>query len=209
MDAATDSRRFWRTRNGVLLAAAMLSSALAWWLIAWPVARLANMPSHEGHFALLFVHMIGGTAMLGLGGLNLYLAARRNRPALHRQVGRAYLGMGGIGAVAAIAVTLSSAHKSGPLLTNASLSLAMLGSAWLGCAALGWRAARNRRFESHAEWMLRSTILAWSFVFCRVASRVPEIAGLGGGEAFIWLSWVAPLLIGEAVIQWPKGARRG
>jgi hypothetical protein len=36
--------------------------------------------------------MVGGTGMLFLGGLNLYLAARKDHYALHRWVGRAYLG---------------------------------------------------------------------------------------------------------------------
>ena len=85
-------RPLWATRNGALLAAAIVSSAIAWWMIAWPVATLANTASHKGHFALTFAHMVGGTGMLFLGGLNLYLAARKDHYALHRWVGRAYLG---------------------------------------------------------------------------------------------------------------------
>lgn len=36
--------------------------------------------------------------------------------------------------------------------------------AWLAAAAMGWRAARNRRFASHREWMIRSYVLNWTFV---------------------------------------------
>jgi hypothetical protein len=64
-------RALWGTRNGALLAAALLSGAVAWWMIAWPVAMLSNVAAHQGHFALTFAHMVGGTAMLFLGGLNL------------------------------------------------------------------------------------------------------------------------------------------
>ena len=80
---------FWRTRNGLILAAAMLSSAIAWWMIAWPVAILANSADHPGHFVLTFAHMLGGTGMLFLGAFNLYLAARMNRFPLHRRIGQA------------------------------------------------------------------------------------------------------------------------
>src|SRR3954468_13642922 len=66
----------WATRNGVLLAAAIVSSVIAWWMIAWPVASLSNTGSHKGHFALTFAHMLGGSGMLFFGALNLYLAAR-------------------------------------------------------------------------------------------------------------------------------------
>lgn len=203
-------RSLWATRNGALLAAALISSAIAWWMIAWPVATLSNVASHRGHFALTFAHMVGGSGMLFLGGLNLYLAARNDRFPLHRLVGRAYLAFGTFGSIVAIAVTLSPAHKSAgsPILTNATVSLLVLASAWLCFAALGWRAARNRRFASHGQWMIRSYILVWSFVFCRIASRVSDIDDLGNGEAFIWLSWVAPLIVGEMVLQWPEGAAK-
>jgi len=199
-------RSLWVTRNGVLLALALISSAAAWWLIAWPVATLSNIPRHQGHFALTFAHMVGGTGMLFLGGLNLYLAARNDSYKLHRRVGQAYLAFGTFGAIMAIIITSTPAHKSAgsPILTTATVSLLTLASAWLCFAALGWRAALNRRFTSHGQWMVRSYVLVWSFVFCRLASRVVPL----GEDAFIWLSWVGPLLICEMVLQWNDGARK-
>jgi hypothetical protein len=105
-------RALWGTRNGILLAAALLSSAVAWWMIAWPVATLANVDKHQGHFWFTFAHMVGGTGMLFLGGLNLYLAARKDHYALHRRVGQAYLAFGVFGATVAIIITSSTAHKT-------------------------------------------------------------------------------------------------
>jgi hypothetical protein len=203
-------RLLWGTRNGVLLAAALITSVVAWWMIAWPVATLANVASHQGHFALTFAHMVGGTGMLALGGLNLYLAARKDSYPLHRMVGQGYLAFGAFGSAVAIIVTLTHAHKpaDGAVLTNATVSLLMLATAWLCFAALAWRAARNRRFTSHAHWMVRSYVLVWSFVFCRIASRVSNIDELGNGEAFIWLSWVGPLIVCEMLLHWPEGARQ-
>lgn len=199
-------RAVWGTRNGVLLAAALISSAVAWWMIAWPVATLSNADKHPGHFALTFAHMVGGTGMLMLGGLNLYLAACKDHYRLHRWVGQAYLAFGTFGAIVAIVITLGPAHKAAgaPMLTSTSASLATLASAWLCFAALGWRAARNRRFTAHGHMMVRSYVLVWSFVFCRIASRVIDI----DGDAFIWLSWVGPILLCEMVLQWGEGARK-
>lgn len=200
---------FWLTRNGVLLAGAILSSAAAWWLIAWPVATFSNTADHKGHFALTFAHMAGGTGMLTLGTLNLYLAAVGSRGSLHRRVGQAYLLTGAFGAVMALVITLSHAHKTvgGPVLTNATVSLTMLALSWLSFSALGWRAVRNRQLTSHRDWMIRSYVLVWSFVFCRIVSRTSNIDELGGGEAFIWLSWVGPLILCEIALQWPRGAQ--
>lgn len=201
---------FWATRNGGLLAAAIVSSAVAWWMIAWPVASLSNIASHPGHFALTFAHMVGGSGMLIFGGLNLYLAARNNRFRLHRRVGQTYLIFGIPGAVISTVITLSPAHRplGAAVLTNASASLLILALAWLASAGLGWRAARSRRYQAHGQWMIRSYVLAWSFVFCRIASRVSNIDDLGNGQVFIWLSWVAPLIICEIMLRWPEGAEK-
>jgi len=203
-------RSLWRTRNGILLASALLSSAIAWWMIAWTPLTLANVDKHPGHFVLTYAHVIGGTGMLLFGGLNLYLAARKDHFTVHRMIGWTYLAFGVLGSASAIVVTSSMAHKAAgtPNLTNATVSLLTLATAWLAFAALGWRAARNRRFPSHSQWMIRSYVLAWAFVFCRIASRLSDIDELGSGEAFIWLSWVAPLILCELVLQWPEGARK-
>lgn len=208
--STTNPRAVWRTRNGVLLAVALFTSAVAWVMIALPVATFSNIPAHRGHFALTFAHMLGGTGMMVLGGLNLYLAARKDRFPLHRRIGQGYLLFGTLGATLALFITLSPAHKTpgGTLFTNSTVSLAILAGAWLCFAALGWRAARNRRFASHGDWMVRSYVLVWSFVFCRVASRVTNIGELGNGEAFIWLSWVGPLIVCEMLLQWPQGSAK-
>lgn len=203
-------RNFWLTFNGLLLAVAMLSGVVAWWLIAWPVASFSNVDRHAGHFAQTFGHMIGGTAMLLLGGANLYLAATRRSMPLHRLAGRAYLVLGSLASLLAINITLSTAHKPAgdPILSNASTSLAMLAFAWLVAMAMGWRAIRNRRFPAHRDWMIRSYVLVWSFVFCRLASRVPEVNAIGGGDSFIWLSWVGPLMLCEIGLQWQAGSKQ-
>ena len=201
-------RSWWLSPAGMLLFAAFVSSMLAWWLIAIPVATFENSHKHPGHFGLLYIHMLGGSLMLFLGGVNLYVGATRKHFKFHKLVGRFYLLGGSIGAITAITLALSPAHKSDPsvVLTNLSSSLATLALAWLAAAAMAYRAVRNRRFDSHRDWMIRSYVLAWAFVFCRIVSRVPAVAELGGGQAFIWLSWVAPLLLCEVAIQWRVGA---
>lgn len=204
------ARNWWWSPMGLVLQLALLSSAVAWWMIAFPVATFSNVAKHAGHFGPLYVHMLGGTTMLFLGGINLWIGATRRQFRFHRLVGRSYLVGGAIGAGAAIWMTLGPWHKSDAsvVFTNTSVSLATLALAWLGCASMGWRAARNRRFDVHRDWMIRSYVLVWSFVFCRIASRVTHLGDLGGGEAFIWLSWVAPFLLCEFALQWRAGAAR-
>ena len=131
---------------------------------------------------------------------------RSSAPPLHRRVGQSYLAFGAFGAIVAVIVTLSPAHKAAgsPVLTSVSVSLTTLATAWLCFAALGWRAARNRRFTAHGQMMVRSYVLVWSFVFCRIVSRFVEV----DDSYFIWLSWVGPILACEMVLQWGEGARK-
>jgi uncharacterized membrane protein YozB (DUF420 family) len=193
----------------VLLALGLLSSATAWFLIAPPVITFSSVAKHEGHFALAYVHVLGGTVMLFLGLANLYIGITRRHFAKHRLLGRLYLFAGGLGVLAAVLITSSPAHKlpGSETFTNTSVSLLTLATAWLLATGMAWRAVRNRRIDAHRQWMIRSYVLAWSFVFCRLVSRVPGVDEFGG-SAFIWLSWVGPLIVCEVALQWSAGADR-
>ncbi len=202
-------KSWWLSPGGLLLMAGAVSSACAWLLIAGPVATFGNIEKHVGHFGLVYVHMLGGSIMLFCGTLNLYIGLTRRHFKYHRLVGRVYLIGGSIGALIAIVIALGPAHKKDGtvILTNVSTSLTALAIAWLAAAAMAWRAARNKRIDSHRDWVIRSYVLAWAFVFCRLVSRVPEVGGLGDGQAFIWLSWVGPLIVCELALQWRAGAK--
>ncbi|MEQ1923024.1 MAG: DUF2306 domain-containing protein [Pyrinomonadaceae bacterium] len=202
-------RPWWRSSTVALLSAALLSSAAAWWLIAWPVASVANVEKHPDHFGLVFAHMIGGTIMLFVGAVNLYIGTTNKYFRYHKLFGRIYLIGGSLGVAFVVIVLLSTAHKSeaGGIFTNMTISLLTLAAAWLTCAAMAYRAVRNHHYELHRDWIIRSYVLAWSFVFCRLASRVPSVESLGGGEAFIWLSWIGPLLICEVLLHWRAGGK--
>lgn len=210
MHTSTNRRSWWTSPMGLLLILGLLSSAVAWWMIAWPIASFANEAKHTGHFPRLYPHMIGGTIMLFFGAANLYVGASRQHFKYHKFIGRVYLIGGSLGTIAALSINLTTAHKSDPtvIFTNSTVSIVTLALAWLGSAAMAYRAVRNKRYDSHREWIIRSYVLAWSFVFCRIASRVSDIDELGGGNAFIWLSWVAPLIVCEFALQWRAGANK-
>lgn len=192
----------------VLLGFGLVSSAIAWLVIAPPVITFSSVAKHEGHFGLAYLHVLGGTVMLFLGLANLYIGTTRKHFKHHKLIGRVYLIGGTLGAIAAILITTSSAHKApdAGIFTNVSASLTTLATAWLVAAAMAYRAARNKRFENHSDWMIRSYVLAWAFVFCRLAGRVPGLDDFAGSDGFIWLSWVGPLLVCEVALQWQRGA---
>lgn len=207
--STTDKTTGW-TLAGTLLALGLITGLWAWWVIAPGVMAFtsAGMERHAGHFRLVYFHALGGTIMLFLGLANLYIGTTRRLFQHHKLVGRLYLLGGGLGAISAIFIISGTAHKAAGIstLTNSNISLIALAGAWLLAAGMAFRAVRNRRYGSHREWMIRSYVLVWSFVFCRLASRVPGVEDMGGGDAFIWLSWVGPLVICEVALQWRAGS---
>lgn len=198
--------------GGIVLAIGLATGFWAWLIIAVPVITLAAESRHAGHFAITFSHMAGGSIMLFVGAANLYLGETRRSPALHRAFGYLYLVGGLLSALSALYVAASGVHRAPPdyaisiaTMSNDGFSLAFLSLAWICAAAMAYRAVRNRRFDQHRLWMIRSYVLVWSFTTCRLVAQVPAIAGLGEGKAFIWMSWVAPLLIAELALQWRAG----
>ena len=216
MAASPAPRSWWITSSGILLLLALVTSSLAWMEIAYPVLTLANVSRHAGHVGWTYAHVVGGTFMLVFGTLNLYIGATRRLFRFHRQVGYLYLAGGAFGAVLALIVSLATLHGKVvrpfafdlTVVEDSGFGLAMLAIAWLVCAAMGWRAARNRRIDNHRDWMIRSYVLAWSFVICRLLNKIPAmdvVTNLGGGAGFIWMSWLVPLGITELVLQWKAG----
>ena len=208
--------RSWLLRpQGALLVFAVVTGAAAWWLVALPVLTLSNVERHSSHFQHVLFHTIGGTVMLVAGAANLYLGATQKYFRLHRPLGYAYLVGGGVGAVLAIMLALGNGHKKPTIpfmidpaqASDTGWALATLGFAWLLAAAMAYHAARNRNFSSHQEWMVRSYVLAWSFVLCRLIGKIPNLPGVGSGAAIVWLSWIIPLLLCEVVLQWPDSRR--
>jgi hypothetical protein len=56
--------------------------------------------------------------------------------------------------------------------------------------------------------MIRSYVLTWTFVGCRIVGRIPPFDKVGDEAvtALVWLNWIAPLLVCEGVLQWRSGA---
>lgn len=210
-------RSWWGTAPGIVLLLAVISSVPAWILIALPVATLSNVAAHPSHFPLVFLHMLGGTVMLVLGALNLYVGSTRRLFRFHRAIGYSYLIGGALGAAAALLLALANVHGKfvDPFafdlmkVSDLGWALAALSVAWMLTATMALRAAINRRFDNHREWMIRSYVLVWSFVLCRLTAKVPTLAvlgELGDGAALGWLSWLIPLAIAEICLQWKAGA---
>ncbi|MFN0022477.1 MAG: DUF2306 domain-containing protein [Parvularculaceae bacterium] len=190
---------------GALLAGATLSAAVIWLMIALPVLEGAKAAAHDKHYLSVIVHAAGGTAMLFVGATALYIGLSRNAFRFHKIAGYLYLSGGGLGAGSGLVLSILNPHP----LPGASVATGLLAATWIAVAAMALRAARNKRFDSHRQWMIRSCVLTWTFVFCRIVMTSPF------GKTFdppmivatIWATWITPLLLCELALQWRAGSR--
>ena len=175
-------------------------------MIALPVLNGAKAAAHQGHHLPVIAHAVGGTAMLFIGAAALYVGLSRNAFRLHKLIGYAYLAGGALGAGSGLALSVLNPHP----LPGAPIATGLLGTVWLTTAGMALRAALNKRFDSHRQWMIRSYVLTWTFVFCRMVMTAPF------GKAFdppmivatIWATWIVPLILCEIALQWKAGAPR-
>lgn len=182
------------------IGAAALSSAIFIWLIAVPAFGPARQAVHAGHVPMLWTHVVGGIVMLFAGAVALRIGLTRQWFRWHKPAGYTYLAWGTIASVSALIRSFDVGHSPG-------MATGVLALVWLSFAAMAFRAVRNRRFDQHRDWVIRSYVAAWTFVFCRFWSRVvPD--GLQPSESdMLWLSWIGPLLIAEMLLQWSKGTK--
>lgn len=186
---------------------AVLTSGYVWLRIALPLLAGGKAAAHEGHHALVYAHAVGGTFMLLAGSAAIFIGWTRRWFAIHRLVGAIYLIGGGMGAVMALYLSLAPPHEPKAI----GVATGVLSAVWLAVAAMAWRAIRNKRIDQHREWMVRSYVLTWTFVFCRMVMQAPTFATASGDmiAATIWSTWVVPLVICEIAPQWGRGAKAG
>lgn len=163
------------------------------------------------HYAVLLVHIAGSVLALAVGPWQFSAAVHR-RPRLHRVLGRVYV-FGGVlpGSLAGVVVAVLS--TAGP---TAWVGFALLDVLWFTTAALGWRAARARRYLDHGAWLTRNyaltfagvTLRLWFAVLILALQPLRDSYFHGDADALVasaylvtpWLSWVPNLIIGEALV---------
>lgn len=186
--------------------AALVTAVPVWWIVAIPILTGApvRFHAHLGHAVWTYAHAVTGTIMLFSGAAALWIGWTRKAFRFHRLAGGAYLLAGLSAALIALSLNILDVHAD---IASAAPTGALAG-AWLLAAAMAFRAIRNRRIESHRHWVVRSYVLTWSFVFCRAVGRLPFDLADGVGTSLMWLTWIVPVLVCEALLQWSQGSAR-
>jgi hypothetical protein len=146
----------------------------------------------------LFFHATGGAIALMVGALQFSTRLRQRRPALHRLLGRSYLA--GVLVAAPVAVYLSFTHG----LRTMATETAVQASLWVLTTLMAILAARNRSFEVHKQWMMRSYAVTLIFVVSRIILAIRVLAPTTdvGAEHLAWILVIFALLIAQLIINW-------
>ena len=152
----------------------------------------------------LVLHVAGGVAALLVGPLQFVRRIRTRRPAFHRAAGRIYILACAVAAPAGFALALGA--TAGPV---AGTGFAVQAVLWGLFTGLGWRAAVERRFADHREWMLRSYALTAAAITLRLMLPASAFLGLEfvpAYRAIAWLAWTVNLALVEYHIRRNRGS---
>jgi uncharacterized membrane protein len=157
----------------------------------------------SGRLTWLLAHI--GTAMVALliGPVQLWMGLAGKALPTHRLLGVIY-----ISAIAVSSITTYYLSITTELGWVFGAGLAGLSTAWVVSTGLAFAAIRFRNFDQHKEWMIRSYVVTFGFVFFRTFVGATEAASVGELSerltAASWFCWSVPLLITEAILQGRK-----
>lgn len=149
------------------------------------------------NFAFYGHIILGGIALL-IGWMQFHSRLRKNRPRIHRNIGRVYL----------LAVLISGScglyiaqFATGGVSNQIAFSLSAL--IWLTTSMLAFTAIRNHHIRKHQEWMIYSYAICFSAVTLRIWLPLLIIVFGEFPKAYLivgWLSWVPNLLVAYFLI---------
>jgi uncharacterized membrane protein len=121
-------------------------------------------------YFLIIPHVVAGVIALLSGPLQFSSRIRKRYPRLHRILGRVYVTSVLIAAPLAIAL---AAHSRSPHIIFFFPATLVQAGTWIVTTAAALLTARNRYFQQHREWMIRSYAVTFTFIGTRVLQPIP------------------------------------
>ena len=151
----------------------------------------------------VLMHIVGGSIALFCGLPQFFATLRERHRTLHRWTGRGYLAGVIVGVTSAWYMSFHSV-----LGWTVGVATFFLGVAWVVTTAMALAAILRRQFQAHREWMIRSYVVTFAFVFFRVLFESSLFAGVGTRServsTLLWISFMLPPLVTEVVMQWRR-----
>ncbi len=210
-----------RVRHRPLLLGAVLAllAFIAFWFIRRYVLHYwldMSQSSYTSYYwprrAGLLPHSAGGVLALTSGIAQIWLGLTGRTGALHRALGKIYCCGVLIGSVGGFYMALTIPPS--PSHFAYAGGLFALSTAWFLTTTMAVIAIRNRQFQQHREWMLRSYTVTFAFatfrlVYDYVVTPPDGTPWADDFAAFLaWACWAVPLLLLEVVLQLRKVTQR-
>lgn len=165
----------------------------------WALRFVADAVDHLP----LFLHVIGASAFVVLGAIQILPGTRHRHPRWHQRAGRFVAPAGLIGAVSGVWMTLAHPAISGELLYWGRLAS---GSAWTVFILLSLAMIGRRNFKAHGRWMIRAYALALpagtlAFILLPIVLIWGEENTEHLGEVIQVIAWALHLAVAEWLIQ--------
>jgi hypothetical protein len=155
----------------------------------------------------VFPHVIFGTLALLVGPFQFSNQLRAKYLKWHRRSGYVYLTAVLFGGIAGLALSITSQVS-----LTYQWGLMFLAIAWLLTSGMAFFFISKRKITQHKEWMVRSYVVTFAFVFFRLGDDLLRYFEIGENidrlALMSWASWAVPLLFAEAILQYRKTFKR-
>ena len=179
----------------------LASTAVA--LLPYLLSSEYGSDTYAGRRGWLLVHIAGGAVALLTGPPQLWLGLTDRTATLHRLVGLTYISAVAVSSMAAFYLAV---HTEVGFAFGAGLF--GLAVAWTTTTGRAVVAIRRCLIEQHMEWMIRSFVVTFAFVFFRMMFQLLQAIEVGTLTDQLavasWGCWAVPLLVTEALLQGRK-----
>jgi uncharacterized membrane protein len=144
---------------------------------------------------LLILHGLGGTTALLTGASQFSSRIRRTRTALHRTLGKVYIGAVCFSAPIALYI------GTGPL-EPVTIHVEQIFQAglWCACALVAWASIRSGQIAIHKAWMTRSYGFTLIFILARVPDAFMNTEDPQFLSDMLWSLVIVALIAPEAIL---------
>ncbi len=159
---------------------------------------------YSAYLPSFYIHILTGSIVLILGVFQLSEWIRARYTAWLRTSGKVYIFV--ILIFTAPSGLVMSLYANGGL--AAGIGFALLALLWWFFTWKGFQNARQKNWDVHRKFMMRSYALTFAAVTLRLYSFFFALAGFRGETIYIiiaWLSWVPSLIVMEIYLQLNTG----
>lgn len=149
---------------------------------------------------LLFTHILFAMPAILFGPFLFSDRLRKNRPNIHKTLGKFYVAGCMLSAVTVLPLAISNGGG-----TVAHIGFSVMGCTWFTVTYFAYSAAVNKDFIAHRRWMMRSYALTFAFVHVNLTYKflLPyEHMSIGAIKAMqSMVSWQFNLLLVELYLE--------